>query len=367
MFLNHKLAIAGTLVLSSLWSFSLSALDRDDLTREEWQSMQSACSPSKMIAGPASYNRCLDKQLKLLESSSRQPDLSKISADEQASIKSACSPARMIEGPAAYNACVESQLEELDAYYTSRIKNNTKPKISTKPSNLDSNRTRALRIQSLLFELGYDPGPIDGLMGSKTESAIIEFQKEHGYPQTGELGQVLLEHLEDIIAPGIAEQSPAVYKDFDGAQETERYYANTPPILSTFIFQIIGAVFASLLIAIVVKYSTKFVARSTPTYGNAYVASLLALSISITIRTLISASLSANASTSDELIAATGKSILFTLPVSFLITCIAYGAVVKTSGNIRIGIVKGSGVALIQFSIGLMFIVLLLVGDVATK
>lgn len=39
-------------------------------------------------------------------------------------------------------------------------------------------------IQKLLKEKGFDPGPIDGMAGSKTLSALTAYQKEHGLPST---------------------------------------------------------------------------------------------------------------------------------------------------------------------------------------
>jgi g-D-glutamyl-meso-diaminopimelate peptidase len=36
--------------------------------------------------------------------------------------------------------------------------------------------------------LGYNPGPVDGLMGSKTERAIKSFQKDVGLVQDGDWG-----------------------------------------------------------------------------------------------------------------------------------------------------------------------------------
>jgi N-acetylmuramoyl-L-alanine amidase len=42
--------------------------------------------------------------------------------------------------------------------------------------------------QELLQRLGYNPGPVDGLMGSKTERAIKSFQKDVGLVQDGDWG-----------------------------------------------------------------------------------------------------------------------------------------------------------------------------------
>ncbi|HUF57492.1 MAG TPA: peptidoglycan-binding domain-containing protein [Thermohalobaculum sp.] len=41
-------------------------------------------------------------------------------------------------------------------------------------------------VQSLLNRLGYDAGPIDGLMGSRTQSAIVAYQRDRGLPVTGQ-------------------------------------------------------------------------------------------------------------------------------------------------------------------------------------
>ncbi len=43
--------------------------------------------------------------------------------------------------------------------------------------------------QQRLFNLGFDPGPIDGMMGPQTESALRSFQKKHNLTETGRLDQ----------------------------------------------------------------------------------------------------------------------------------------------------------------------------------
>ena len=43
------------------------------------------------------------------------------------------------------------------------------------------------RIQSALASKGYDPGPVDGVMGGGTRSAIAAWQDATGFPATGEL------------------------------------------------------------------------------------------------------------------------------------------------------------------------------------
>jgi peptidoglycan hydrolase-like protein with peptidoglycan-binding domain len=53
--------------------------------------------------------------------------------------------------------------------------------------------------QNKLKELGYDPGPIDGRWGRKTEAAIKSFQRDKGLPVTGELDQQTKERLGLLI------------------------------------------------------------------------------------------------------------------------------------------------------------------------
>lgn len=50
-------------------------------------------------------------------------------------------------------------------------------------------------IQSELTRLGYRPGPIDGLMGSQTRTAIRDFQRAHGLPVDGIPSAELLRYL----------------------------------------------------------------------------------------------------------------------------------------------------------------------------
>jgi peptidoglycan hydrolase-like protein with peptidoglycan-binding domain len=49
------------------------------------------------------------------------------------------------------------------------------------------------RVQQMLSELGYKPGPIDGLMGPKTRSAIQAFQKTYGMKVDGRITDDLMD------------------------------------------------------------------------------------------------------------------------------------------------------------------------------
>ncbi|GAW93667.1 peptidoglycan-binding protein LysM [Calderihabitans maritimus] len=40
-------------------------------------------------------------------------------------------------------------------------------------------------LQLLLTRAGFDPGPIDGIFGPRTEAAVKAFQRQKGLPVTG--------------------------------------------------------------------------------------------------------------------------------------------------------------------------------------
>lgn len=44
--------------------------------------------------------------------------------------------------------------------------------------------------QELLRAAGFDPGPIDGMLGQKTRTALRRYQLKHGLPETGELDEL---------------------------------------------------------------------------------------------------------------------------------------------------------------------------------
>jgi formylglycine-generating enzyme required for sulfatase activity len=56
-------------------------------------------------------------------------------------------------------------------------------------------RGQVMEAQRLLNALGYDAGPEDGLLGSRTVSAITAFQRDRGHAVDGEVDQALLNQL----------------------------------------------------------------------------------------------------------------------------------------------------------------------------
>jgi hypothetical protein len=63
-------------------------------------------------------------------------------------------------------------------------------------SSRQSTDTTVRDIQRKLNELGYDSGVVDGLMGRRTRSAIMEFQRDSGLPVDGLATDALLRQLE---------------------------------------------------------------------------------------------------------------------------------------------------------------------------
>jgi len=65
------------------------------------------------------------------------------------------------------------------------------------------------KVQEALRDKGYDPGPIDGVMGSQTQEAISQYQKSENLPVTG--------HLDGETAGKLGVGPESVGGDFKGA------------------------------------------------------------------------------------------------------------------------------------------------------
>jgi peptidoglycan hydrolase-like protein with peptidoglycan-binding domain len=53
-------------------------------------------------------------------------------------------------------------------------------------------------VQQTLADLGYAPGPVDGMMGQNTADAIRQFQKDRKLAETGEISPTLLQEMERV-------------------------------------------------------------------------------------------------------------------------------------------------------------------------
>ena len=100
--------------------------------------------------------------------------------------------------------------------------------------------------QSGLKRMGYDPGPIDGILGPRTQAAIRAYQKDHGLPVDGQVSVALLDHIDRVLsgggrtggegaAPKVAEAPPAPPADqpspadMDSARAERLQTAGTEP------------------------------------------------------------------------------------------------------------------------------------------
>lgn len=68
------------------------------------------------------------------------------------------------------------------------------------PLRLDEVR----EVQGRLRAFGFNPGPIDGTSGPRTQGAVMHYQQERGLPQTGQADRDLLEQLRRDPAPQVA-------------------------------------------------------------------------------------------------------------------------------------------------------------------
>lgn len=86
-------------------------------------------------------------------------------------------------------------------------------------------------VQSRLAELGYDPGPADGLSGSQTRDAIAAFQSDMGLERTGEITVSLMSVLgANPNAPRPLEEIQARLVDIIGAKWDEQAGPDAPSI-----------------------------------------------------------------------------------------------------------------------------------------
>ncbi len=86
-----------------------------------------------------------------------------------------------------------------------RIANGLEPQVEAAPAVPARSQTRApradggqdlvLAVQALLEESGYDPGPADGQLGPRTQSAIEAFQRDHAMPVNGKPSRAVLDRL----------------------------------------------------------------------------------------------------------------------------------------------------------------------------
>ena len=65
----------------------------------------------------------------------------------------------------------------------------------TRVAPLQLSRADIRRAQELLAQLGFDPGPVDGLMGPRTRTAVESFEQAQGLPASGEMTPALIDRM----------------------------------------------------------------------------------------------------------------------------------------------------------------------------
>jgi hypothetical protein len=58
-----------------------------------------------------------------------------------------------------------------------------------------SSRSLVAEVQDALDDAGFDPGPVDGVIGARTRDAIADYQAAYGLPVTGRIDNALLRSL----------------------------------------------------------------------------------------------------------------------------------------------------------------------------
>ncbi|MCJ8323554.1 MAG: SEL1-like repeat protein [Rhizobiales bacterium] len=91
---------------------------------------------------------------------------------------------------------LKTELETNEAANEARASQTLHVKQGTLATNLNADEKSIKDTQKMLEFLGWNVGPIDGLMGKKTRKAISEFQMRHNLTITGEVNDELLANLE---------------------------------------------------------------------------------------------------------------------------------------------------------------------------
>lgn len=73
--------------------------------------------------------------------------------------------------------------------------------------------TTIYQIQKNLSDLGYDPGPVDGIWSKKTENALKDFQRKNNLPESGEVNQETIMGLQIIKSISSSNQNPVNFSN----------------------------------------------------------------------------------------------------------------------------------------------------------
>jgi peptidoglycan hydrolase-like protein with peptidoglycan-binding domain len=68
--------------------------------------------------------------------------------------------------------------------------------------------TTVKKVQQVLAELGYSPGPVDGAMGEETERAVSAFQRDRKLTANGRITPELLQEMKNVTGRDLANRGP---------------------------------------------------------------------------------------------------------------------------------------------------------------
>lgn len=77
-----------------------------------------------------------------------------------------------------------------------------------KPVIPDETTALIKAVQEILAKMGYDPGPVDGLIGPGTARAIRSFEEQQKMPQKGRISGKVLQALIDVTGANLASIQP---------------------------------------------------------------------------------------------------------------------------------------------------------------
>lgn len=96
----------------------------------------------------------------------------------------------------------ESSESELQAPAAQTTQPQVAQPVMTSPATTVIQPMTPENIQMALRNAGYDPGPIDGKIGSKTKAAIIDFQKANNLTADGKVGPKTWAKLSGFLSSG---------------------------------------------------------------------------------------------------------------------------------------------------------------------
>jgi len=103
-------------------------------------------------------------------------------------------PATLARASAAYQSWRAAPLDQT-ANFVAVPEHDEHDEPATGSGPTASIDTLVARAQQLLAELGYDPGPADGVAGPRTSDAIAAFERDRGLPETGAASPEVVEQL----------------------------------------------------------------------------------------------------------------------------------------------------------------------------